>query len=50
MCREVVDSNVSLSSDKEMGFEGMEEGGLDEAFRFAEGGLGVVLAELMNEN
>jgi len=33
-----------------MGFEWMEESGLDETFRFTEGGLGVVFAELVNEN
>ena len=33
-----------------MGFEGMKESGLDETFRFAEGGLGVVFAELVNKN
>ena len=41
---EVVDADVSLGGDKEVGFEGVEEGGLNYAFGFAERRLSVVFA------
>lgn len=50
LCREIVNSDISLSSDKEMRFERMKKSGLGETPRFAEGGLGVVFAELVDKN
>lgn len=47
---QVVDPDVPLRGDEEVGFVRVEVGGLDEALGFAEGGLRVVFAKLVDED